>query len=365
MGATVRAAAPQAACSVPPAASTRSATSAAPGLSGATTRCSVSRPSCRHTLNHRSSSRRAGRHSVRVTAWQPPAGATNASDAEDTDYYAILGLSYTASTDEIKRAYRRLAKEFHPDVSADESNTEFAIFLNDVYDTLSDPEKRAAYDSIVGFQVGGINPFRDTSYERDSVFVDEFTCIGCRNCHNVACSTFEMEDEWGRARVRQQGVDGVEKLQEAIDCCPVTCIHWVTAPQLALLEETMSRMERVAAFLLLTGGGKGANLNVFVEASLAWEKRQSALQAKAQADTRWSFFKGGAAAGSKMQNGAQEADAYARTNATLGRGVNAATVAAAARRWRDYQRTKRQKETRLLSTNSSVSLDSADEAAVV
>lgn len=46
----------------------------------------------------------------------------------------LQGLSYTASTDEIKRAYRRLAKEFHPDVSADESNTEFAIFLNDVYD---------------------------------------------------------------------------------------------------------------------------------------------------------------------------------------------------------------------------------------
>jgi hypothetical protein len=104
-----------------------------------------------------------------------------------------------------------------------------------------------------------------------------------------------MEDEWGRARVRQQGVDGVDRLQEAIDTCPVSCIHWVsptvlqpsalarhlemnfpckcnrqqrfefpcalhhmsmsmlqvTAPQLALLEETMSRMERVAAFVLV------------------------------------------------------------------------------------------------------------------
>ena len=44
--------------------------------------------------------------------------------------------------------------------------------------TLSDPEKRLAYDAIAGFQVGGVNPFKDTSYERDMVFVDEFTCIG-------------------------------------------------------------------------------------------------------------------------------------------------------------------------------------------
>lgn len=56
-----------------------------------------------------------------------------------------------------------------------------------------------------------------------------------------------MEDEWGRARVAEQGIDGISKLQEAIDCCPVSCIHWVTAPQLALLEETMAGMERVRA----------------------------------------------------------------------------------------------------------------------
>ena len=51
---------------------------------------------------------------------------------------------------------------------------------------------------------------------------------GCKNCANVCSKTFFMEDEWGRARVRQQGVAGVEKLQEAIDCCPVSCIHWVS-----------------------------------------------------------------------------------------------------------------------------------------
>ena len=54
------------------------------------------------------------------------------------------------------------------------------------------------------------------------------TAAGCTNCANVCSKTFFMEDEWGRARVRQQGVAGVEKLQEAIDCCPVSCIHWVS-----------------------------------------------------------------------------------------------------------------------------------------
>jgi ferredoxin len=93
-------------------------------------------------------------------------------------------------------------------------------------------------------------------------FVDEFACIGCRNCNGVCPKTFAMEEEHGRARAVRQDVDTAERLQEAIDTCPVSCIHWVTAPQLTLLEEAMAKMERVGAWLLRSNGGKGANLNV-------------------------------------------------------------------------------------------------------
>lgn len=92
---------------------------------------------------------------------------------------------------------------------------------------LIDPERRAMYDELAGFSDNSVNPFMDDSFQRDQVFVDEFSCIGCRNCNNVAPRTFEMEDDWGRARAMYQEADTPAKLQEAIDTCPVSCIHWV------------------------------------------------------------------------------------------------------------------------------------------
>ena len=64
------------------------------------------------------------------------------------DYYNIMGLERDASQDEIKRAYRKLARKYHPDVSK-ETNAE-ALFkeLGEAYAVLKDPEKRAAYDEL-------------------------------------------------------------------------------------------------------------------------------------------------------------------------------------------------------------------------
>ena len=71
------------------------------------------------------------------------------------DHYDVLGVSKSASQSDIKKAYYKLAKTLHPDVNKDEGATEKFAELQDAYDTLSDAEKRQAYDS---FGHGG-NPF--------------------------------------------------------------------------------------------------------------------------------------------------------------------------------------------------------------
>ena len=61
------------------------------------------------------------------------------------DYYAILEVSFTATTAEIKRSYRRLARKHHPDLNQDALDTHIKR-LNAAYEVLRDPLKRAAYD---------------------------------------------------------------------------------------------------------------------------------------------------------------------------------------------------------------------------
>ncbi len=65
------------------------------------------------------------------------------------DYYAILGISRNATKEEIKRAYRRLAKEWHPDVNPDPKAKEHFQEINEAYYVLSDDEKRQEYDRIL------------------------------------------------------------------------------------------------------------------------------------------------------------------------------------------------------------------------
>lgn len=78
---------------------------------------------------------------------------------EYKDYYKILGVPRTADADQIKRAYRKLARKFHPDVSKEPNAEARFKEINEANEVLKDPEKRAAYDALgTGWRAG--EPFR-------------------------------------------------------------------------------------------------------------------------------------------------------------------------------------------------------------
>ena len=70
------------------------------------------------------------------------------------DYYGILGVEKNASPEAIKKAYRKLAHKYHPDVSKEAKAEEKFKEVAEAYETLKDPEKRAAYDQLGRYQPG-------------------------------------------------------------------------------------------------------------------------------------------------------------------------------------------------------------------
>src|SRR6187200_1467446 len=66
--------------------------------------------------------------------------------ANGSDYYKVLGVDKKASQDDIKKAYRKLARKYHPDTNKEAGAEERFKEISEAYDVLSDPEKRKKYD---------------------------------------------------------------------------------------------------------------------------------------------------------------------------------------------------------------------------
>src|SRR5256885_14500693 len=115
------------------------------------------------------------------------------------DYYKILGVERGASDEDIKKAYRKLARKYHPDVSKEPNAKEQFQEVSEAYETLRDKEKRAAYDSL-----GSHRPGQDFRPPPD--WFDRFGSGRQEDLRGVDLSDlFEQMGIFGRAGARRGG----------------------------------------------------------------------------------------------------------------------------------------------------------------
>jgi molecular chaperone DnaJ len=97
------------------------------------------------------------------------------------DYYEVLGVARDASVDDLKGAFRRLARQYHPDVNKAQDAEERFKEVNEAYAILSDPEKRSAYDRFGHAGVNGMGGAPDFSTVDFSDIFEEFFGFGGNN----------------------------------------------------------------------------------------------------------------------------------------------------------------------------------------
>src|SRR5512138_2695400 len=81
---------------------------------------------------------------------------------EQQDYYSVLGVSRDASQEEIKRAYFEAAQKLHPDKNTAAGETELFLGVQQAYETLSNPKRRAQYDATLPPEQRVIFPYRQS-----------------------------------------------------------------------------------------------------------------------------------------------------------------------------------------------------------
>ena len=317
--------------------------------------------------------------------WRSPGRGVALGAARDDaaldhhDLYALLGVSSSATTEEIKLAYREIMKKCHPDVAvrrarfaSDETRSRpsaadfidsavdvFAAFdedddetmtsharggdepvsrirrdgdaddrrrddrhhrrrdgsnrlerdaaaaaslVNRAWHVLRDANRRATYDgarALFGSDArftdasGRSDPFTGAPRSRNAkpttptaLFVDEGLCVGCKRCVHFAPGTFAMDDELNVARVVTQWNDCEESLENAVLCCPKSCIFSVSKAELPLLEWIHANQPKQRVTLCsvesMSGKGKGLEESPFVAAE-RFERRRAELLRDANA----------------------------------------------------------------------------------
>jgi len=113
-------------------------------------------------------------------------------------------------------------------------------FNSDSYNVINN-NSAAFYEYIESNDISGFEPVLGGELREKAIWVDEAACIGCQYCVHVATNTFIVDEDLGRARVIRQNGDALEVVKEAMDTCPVDCMHWVEFEDLDKLEASLNR----------------------------------------------------------------------------------------------------------------------------
>src|SRR3954469_22111455 len=111
------------------------------------------------------------------------------------DYYKILGVERTASEDDVKKAYRKLARKYHPDVSKEANAKEKFQEVSEAYETLKDKDKRGAYDNL-----GRFNPGQDFRPSEDW-----YQRFGARHAEPEDLGNIDLSDLFESLGLRSRG----------------------------------------------------------------------------------------------------------------------------------------------------------------
>ena len=111
----------------------------------------------------------------------------------------------------------------------------------DPLEDINNDNLAAFHEYIESNDISGFEPVLGGELREKAVWVDESACIGCQYCVHVATNTFFVDENYGRARVIRQNGDNLEVVQEAMDTCPVDCMHWVDFEDLDRLDASLNR----------------------------------------------------------------------------------------------------------------------------